>query len=148
SCWRFCETRCCSNRARAARPKTWCCGIGPCKYWVFCGLRCLPSPCMRSELTGWGGTAPTAADVVEPSSEADVGRLVSEAPPRRVVARGLARSYGDAAQNAGGRVVQATALARLHAVDVDAATIDVEAGASLDWLMRVLVPVGLFPAVT
>src|SRR5947199_5966665 len=103
---------------------------------------------MPTELTGWGGTAPTAADVVVPSSEGDVHRLVSEAPARGVLARGLARSYGDAAQNAGGRVVLATGLDRLHDLDLARATIDVDAGTSLDWVMRTLVPLGLFVPVT
>src|SRR5206468_3263592 len=87
-------------------------------------------------------------DLVTPGSDGELRSLVAEAPARGVLARGLARSYGDAAQNAGGRVVLATGLDRLHDVDLAAGEIDVDAGASLDWLMRTLIPVGLFPAVT
>jgi len=103
---------------------------------------------MPTELTGWGGTAPTAADLVTPGSDGELRSLVAEAPARGVLARGLARSYGDAAQNAGGRVVLATGLDRLHDVDLAAGEIDVDAGVSLDWLMKALIPLGLFPAVT
>jgi decaprenylphospho-beta-D-ribofuranose 2-oxidase len=63
---------------------------------------------------------------------------------RGVIARGLGRSYGDPAQNAGGVVVDMTALDRIHRVDADAATVEVEAGVSLDTLMRALLPFGLW----
>src|SRR5947209_5745334 len=143
--------RCCSNRARAVRPKTSSYATGPCRSWAVCGWCCSPSVCMRTEhrqLTGWGGTAPTAAEVVRPASDGEAGVSVAEPAPRGLVARGLARSYGDAAQNAGGRVVMLTDLDRIHAVDLADATVDVDAGVSLDRLMRALIPLGLFPAVT
>jgi decaprenylphospho-beta-D-ribofuranose 2-oxidase len=77
-----------------------------------------------------------------------VANILATAGPRGVIARGLGRSYGDAAQNAGGCVVFASGLDRLLAVDVSGARATVEAGVSLDWLMRKLVPLGLFPMVT
>src|SRR3954466_161234 len=120
---------------RAAPPRTWCCGTARCRSSVGCGLSSSPFPSMRIELSGWGKTAPTAADVVVPDSDGEVRSLVADAPARGVLARGLARSYGDAAQNAGGRVVLATGLDRIHDVDLTTGEIDVDAGASLDWLM-------------
>ncbi len=65
-----------------------------------------------------------------------------------MVARGLGRSYGDAAQNAGGQVVVTTGMDRILAVDVERAEARVEVGVSLDRLMRLLVPLGLWPMVT
>lgn len=69
-------------------------------------------------------------------------------PERGVLARGLGRSYGDAAQNAGGCVVSMTGLAGIAAIDVPGARVTVDAGISLAALIGRLLPLGLFPAVT
>jgi len=99
-------------------------------------------------LTGWGGTAPTAATVVTPTEADDVDAFLGDAGRRGVIARGLARSYGDPAQNAGGAVIDMTGLARV--IDFDDATglLRVEAGMSLDAVMRMFVPRGWFVPVT
>jgi len=64
-----------------------------------------------------------------------------------VAVRGLGRSYGDAAQNAGGRVVDTTGVSQ---VELDPATgrVTASGGTSLDELMRILVPRGFFVPVT
>jgi decaprenylphospho-beta-D-ribofuranose 2-oxidase len=102
----------------------------------------------RKVLTGWGRTSPSTAVVFTPSSPDEAAEAFAGAGPRGVVARGLGRSYGDAAQNAGGSVVSSLRLDRLISVNVPRARATVEAGVSLDWLMRTLVPLGLFPMVT
>ena len=103
-------------------------------------------------LTGWARTSPSAARVV-PASDLDVvRRVLAEArrdPQRRgVIARGLGRSYGDPAQNAGGTVLDMTALNRIHSIDRDAAAgygiAVVDAGVSLDQLLRTVVRLGLW----
>jgi decaprenylphospho-beta-D-ribofuranose 2-oxidase len=65
-----------------------------------------------------------------------------------VLARGLGRSYGDAAQNGGGTVLDSTAAAGEVAVDAEAAVARVPAGVSIDALLRRTVPMGLFVPVT
>jgi decaprenylphospho-beta-D-ribofuranose 2-oxidase len=99
-------------------------------------------------LTGWGRTAPTAATLVAPDDAHAVDDVLADPPPRGVIARGLGRSYGDAAQNAGGAVLDATTLARVVDFDDDRGVLRVEAGMSLDTLMRRFVPRGWFVPVT
>ena len=103
---------------------------------------------MPEPLTGWGRTAPTWADVRGVSQTVDVESALDTSPPRGVLARGLGRAYGDAAQNAGGAVLDMTSLARIHALDLDAGVAHVDAGLSLDELLHVIVPLGRFVPVT
>jgi decaprenylphospho-beta-D-ribofuranose 2-oxidase len=86
--------------------------------------------------------------VVSPERAEELDSVVATAGERGLIGRGLGRSYGDAAQNAGGSVALMTALDGIVDVDLGSATVTVEAGVSLDRLMRVLVPLGLWPAVT
>lgn len=95
-------------------------------------------------LAGWGRTAPTLARVISTPDVETIARAVRESADRGVIARGLGRSYGDPAQNAGGTVIDMTALDRVHSIDVDNAVVDVDAGVSLDTLMRRLLPYGLW----
>jgi len=97
-------------------------------------------------LAGWGRAAPSAAWVVEARRAEDVGTLLQE--PGHHLPRGLGRSYGDAAQCAGGTVVDCTALDRIVELDDVTGRVRVEAGCSLDALMRVIVPRGFFVPVT
>jgi len=99
-------------------------------------------------LTGWGGTAPSLAEIAHPRSPEELTELVGTRAPRGVIARGLGRSYGDCAQNAGGLVVDSLRMARLHAIDLTTGMITVDAGMSLDTLMRLLLPLGWFVPVT
>jgi len=100
------------------------------------------------ELTGWSRTAPTAAEVVTPTTTAALAAALDDPPARGVLARGLGRSYGDAAQNAGGRVADAAGVSRVLAFDGVEGVVTAEAGASIDELLRFLVPQGWFVPVT
>jgi decaprenylphospho-beta-D-ribofuranose 2-oxidase len=99
-------------------------------------------------LTGWGRTAPTAARLVRPGSYEEAVAAVRACGARGGIPRGLGRAYGDAAQNAGGAVLDMTGLDRVHAVDADGGTVLCDAGVSLHRLMEVLLPLGWFVPVT
>lgn len=101
-------------------------------------------------LCGWGRTAPSRGAVVTPSDAKEVADLLGSAggpDGRGVIARGLGRSYGDAAQRAGGTVVDTQALDAMGDVDVEGVAV-VGGGTSLDELVRRLLPQGWFPPVT
>ncbi|RLK60040.1 FAD-binding oxidoreductase [Actinokineospora cianjurensis] len=95
-------------------------------------------------LTGWGRTAPTVASVATPTTPDDVIAAIASAGRRGVIARGLGRSYGDPAQNAGGLVVDMTGLDRIHSIDADSGIAVLDAGVNLDQLMRAALPFGLW----
>lgn len=99
-------------------------------------------------LSGWGRTAPTAAEVVALRTPGDAEAALKGAGARGVVARGLGRSYGDAAQNAGGVVLDATASAAIRAFDGSSGLVTVDAGVSIDGLLRAFAPMGWFVPVT
>lgn len=106
------------------------------------------APDSRGHLHGWGRTAPTPAVLTPVHDDEQVRSLLRQAGERGLVARGLARSYGDAAQNAGGHVLDMTAADRVLSFDAGTGLVEVEAGVSLDALMNRFVPQGFFVPVT
>ena len=105
-------------------------------------------PADTVSVTGWGRTAPTNARVIRPRTYEEAAAAVRGCGTRGGIPRGLGRAYGDAAQNAGGVVIDMTALDRVHAIDADGGTVLCDAGVSLHRLMQVLLPLGWFVPVT
>ena len=96
------------------------------------------------QLSGWGRTAPSVAEVLSTPDADEIVKAVMQAGPRGVIARGLGRSYGDNAQNGGGLVIDMPALNRIHSISADDATVDVDGGVNLDQLMKAALPLGLW----
>ncbi len=102
----------------------------------------------RERLTGWGRTQPSVADVIDVAGRAEIATAIAGAGPRGALARGLGRSYGDAAQNGGGLVVRLQGSAADVVLDPDRSAATVPGGLSIDELLRVIVPRGFFVPVT
>ena len=97
--------------------------------------------------TGWGRTNPSVAEAVEVTASF-LAATLKEAGPRGALARGLGRSYGDAAQNSGGLLVRLTGGVNDAVLDHEAATVKVGAGVSIEDLLKLIVPRGYFVPVT
>jgi decaprenylphospho-beta-D-ribofuranose 2-oxidase len=102
----------------------------------------------RKLVTGWGSAAATSADMVRLADDGEIASAVQSAGPRGVLARGLGRAYGDAAQNAGGALLDMPSMPPSVSLDAANAQVTAGAGVSLDQLMRTLVPLGFFVPVT
>ena len=100
----------------------------------------------RRVITGWGRTSPITANVAQPDLTDAVSSIVRDTD--RIVPRGLGRSYGDAAQLSGGLTLDITNLDRIISFDSNTGVVDVEAGVSIDHLIRTLTPRGWFVPVT
>ena len=119
------------------------------------GTRIQPSPAVESqlqvpqqlvELHGWGRAAGSRSQLARIDTIAGAVSALRNAGDRGLVPRGLGRSYGDAAQNAGGTTLDLTRLNKILQVDAqgDEPTVSVQSGVSIDALMKALLPFGLW----
>lgn len=103
-------------------------------------------------VTGWGRTPRSRATIHE-ITVAEAGHVLAGSISERangvlrrgVLPRGLGRSYGDAALNSGGHLLRILDRG-VAGIDLDAQTglVTVEAGVSLDSLLKAAVPAGWF----
>lgn len=101
-------------------------------------------------LTGWGRATWSSARVVVVDDEKELERLLQSdgAAAAPFCARGLGRAYGDAAQCAGGTVLDCRGLGSALDIDREGATVRAGAGVSIGSLLAHLVPLGYFLPVT
>jgi decaprenylphospho-beta-D-ribofuranose 2-oxidase len=96
-------------------------------------------------LTGWGANLRADCVLSEPETQAEIAAGL-DAPG--TIARGLGRSYGDAALNAGGQVLGLRKLDRYLAFDERTGVLTCEAGVSLARIIQDFAPRGWFPMIT
>ena len=107
-------------------------------------------PTRSARLTGWGRIAPSTAQLAEPADPGQVAGLLRTAAPagRGVIARGLGRSYNNAAQNGGGLVIGTRAMNQIISLDTDSGLAVCQPGVSLQQLMVAGLPAGWFVPVS
>jgi decaprenylphospho-beta-D-ribofuranose 2-oxidase len=100
-------------------------------------------------LTGWGRVSSSSAELASPATVASAAEVLAQGiAAHGVIARGLGRSYNNAAQCDGGVVISTARLNRI--IDLDPATglVTCEAGVSLEQLMVAGLPAGWFVPVS
>jgi decaprenylphospho-beta-D-ribofuranose 2-oxidase len=97
-----------------------------------------PAPlAVSSELCGWGGGPTVPARVVRPIGSESLAAAVA-ALDGGAIARGMGRSYGDAAQLRSGNVVELTAL-KAYELDAESGILTAQAGITIAELLPALV---------
>ena len=87
-------------------------------------------------LCGWGRTTRSRCRVLQPRGvEGVLDALASHVPGNGVIARGAGRSYGDAAQNDGGDVLDMNGFDRIVSIEDEHGLITAQAGATVAQLM-------------
>lgn len=94
------------------------------------------------EWSGWGGYPRSRARGCAPPDEAALAEAVRDGST--VLARGAGRSYGDAALNGGGRLLQLESWNRILHFDPAQGRLECEAGARLERILALTVPAGWF----
>lgn len=95
-------------------------------------------------ITSWGRVTRRLATRARPAFRDEIGALIADTCDASLLGIGLGRSYGDSGLNAGGRILDMTALDGVMAFDQPTGVIRAEAGLTLSALLRIVVPHGWF----
>ena len=98
---------------------------------------------------GWGGSVRSVSRYVVPRSAGELAEVLADAHRAglTVTPRGAGCSYGDAALNDGGAIVDCSALSKLLSFDAQRGVAVVEPGVTIKELWRHALPLGFWPAV-
>jgi decaprenylphospho-beta-D-ribofuranose 2-oxidase len=108
-------------------------------------LRSHPGDRTERALWGWGRTVHSHSTVTRPREVEQIAQALSARAPGGVgvIARGAGRSYGDAALNGGGEVIDMTGWDRILSIDPERRLLTAQAGATIAQLMAAAAPHGL-----
>lgn len=107
----------------------------------------MPRP-REMKLSGWGNVPVQSARVFRPERLSEARAVVGGSTASPLIARGLGRSYGDAALNDSAAVLLDTRLNRFLSWDPETGLLECEAGVTFDDILNTFLPRGFFPPVT
>lgn len=100
-------------------------------------------------LEGFGGSVRAACRTVQPrtADELRAALLTAAAEGLPVTMRGAGRSYGDAALDTRGLIIDTASLSQVRSFDAQRGLIEVDPGVTMETLWRRVLPKGFWPAV-
>ena len=99
-------------------------------------------------LSGWGRFPVETCRIFRPEKGSSLPAILDSGGEPSYIARGLGRSYGDAAVNGGGGVIGFERLNRMIAFDPETGVLECEAGVTLAEILDCFLPRGFFLPVT
>lgn len=102
-------------------------------------------PSKHERLAGWGNAPTAACDSFRPERERELPLILGQ-HPEPLVARGLGRSYGDAALQPSG-ILRCERLNHFIDFDAERGVVRAQAGVTLADIMEICIPRGWFPPV-
>ena len=97
----------------------------------------------KKSLSGWGCAFYSESKVFSPNSVNQIQELINSSNHGSIIARGLGRSYGNPAQCDNGSVLDMTLVNHIS-LDIESATIKAGGGASIDDILKIIIPKGFF----
>ena len=94
-------------------------------------------------ISGWGLHNPAYVNILKPHNSEQLGNLIVDSEKNSFLARGLGRSYGDAAQLNNKSVVSLNAFDHIY-LNKKEELVTVGSGVSIDSLLKKIVPEGFF----
>ncbi len=104
----------------------------------------MAEPAKKDAVSGWGRYPVEECHVYRPEKRRSVQDILGESGQPHYIARGLGRSYGDAATNGGGGVISCLRLDRMLGFDEEAGILHCEAGVTLEDIIQTFLPRGFF----
>ena len=101
-----------------------------------------------ASLSGWGRFPVQSCRLFRPEKQSRLPSILDSPESGSYIARGLGRSYGDAALNRDGAVISFLRLNRFLAFDPESGILECEAGVSFEEILRYFLPRGYFLPVT
>lgn len=108
----------------------------------------MAQPAKKQALSGWGRYPVQESQVYRPEKRRSVEAILRERAQPHYIARGLGRSYGDAATNGGGGIISCLRLDRMLDFDEEQGILHCEAGVTLEDIIETFLPRGFFLSVT
>lgn len=97
----------------------------------------------EKSLSGWGRAFHSNSKVFSPNNICEIQELINDSSHGGIIARGLGRAYGNPAQCDEGRVIDMNLINNIS-LDINAKTITTGGGASINDILKIIIPKGFF----
>lgn len=98
-------------------------------------------------LSGWGNFKSSYCEVLNPKNVVELREIILNASPNSIIPRGLGRSYGDSSTINQRKIIKLEHFNSIK-LDIEKGVIQAGSGATLEEILKVIIPNGLFVPVT